>query len=49
MPLSAGPVASLKGLWHDAQFDMNIAFPSGAAIAEMLLNSSTMKKDSTLR
>ena len=49
MFLRAGPVASFIGLWHDAQLDMNNAFPSGAAFAVTLLNSKTIKKANALR
>jgi hypothetical protein len=34
-PFKAGPVASFKGLWHDAQLEVNNALPSGAANEEL--------------
>ena len=46
---NAGPVASFSGLWQEAQFDMNRAFPSGAAIAGILHKSKTTKTENALR
>ena len=46
---NAGPVASFKGLWHDAQLDIKRAFPSGAAVAGTLHRSKTIKKANMLR
>ena len=46
---SAGPVASFKGLWHDAQLELNIALPSGAAIAGTLHISKKTKSEQTPR
>lgn len=45
----AGPVASFIGLWHDAQFDMNRAFPSGSANAGTWPKSKTITSVNILR
>jgi len=45
---NAGPVASFRGLWQEAQFELNSAFPSGAAVADVLHKSKIIIKENVL-